>query len=89
MSALQHLATQIESVYSLARLTIEHLPKAWYPMAIMSILPTVCSIPRPITPFYLMAYCVFALIITNVPKKRSDHKEVTASAFLGMKVTID
>ena len=89
MNMLDHLITQLESINAYARLVIQHLPKAWYPMAVMSLLPTLRSIPGQITPFYLLAYCVFALIITKTPKKRTDHKEVTTSAFLGMKVTID
>ena len=85
MSILQQLA----AVYALARTSVEHLPTAWYPMAVMSVLPAIFRIPRLVTPFYLLAYCLVAWAITASVRKKSGDHAVTSKAFLGLKVTID
>lgn len=84
-----YIRTLGADIAAAAYATVEALPWTWYPLAVLSVLPSVGPIPIWACTAYLAAYCLLALAVCNsVPEKKTPIVP-SSHIFTGVKIAGD
>ena len=73
MKFVNYLESVVENTWNYILFALGNLCVAWYPLAILTLIPTWVKIPRELAVAYLTAYCIIAGWMCAVkPEKKGD-----------------
>ena len=82
-------------LYGSARRMLQCLPLEWYPMAVLTVIPICCDIPRDGAVVFLIVYCMAGMLVCSVEPRRGRKKKMEVAVktesefFMGMRIKID
>ena len=82
-------------VRTVRQVCMEAAPRCeWYPMAVLTVIPICCHIPRDGVVVFLVLYCIAGMLVCSVePKRKKEKIDIGAKTgsefFMGMRIKID
>ena len=84
----------LRDLYESGKGMLQRLPLEWYPMAVLTVIPICCDIPRDGVVVFLVLYCIAGMLVCSVePKRKKEKMDIGAKTgsefFMGMRIKID